>query len=183
MPFVFAHGSVTWKTSTLVLPTGPVHAQAAALLPLPLPLLVARRQDEVCFAPLPIAALHMSGYGCQLRVDLTMGENPTMALAPLEYRGQGWLGRGAILGPGVALNDALPSAACSGECDSTMADAPAMPLASTSFHLSSLLLLLPLLLLLGTALPPRGNSGRRLRRTREGRRVWVSAKCFSLFWQ
>ena len=93
MPLVLPHSSVTWQTSSLVLPACSVHAQAAALLSLPLPLLVARRQDEVRFAPLPFAALHMSGYRRQLRVDLAVGENPPVALAPLQYRGQGWLGR------------------------------------------------------------------------------------------
>ena len=169
MPFVLPHGSVARKTSSLVLPASPVHAQAAALLPLPL--LVARRQDEVRLAPLPVAALHVGGNGSQLRVDLPVGENSPMPLPSLENGGQGW-GRGSILGPRVALDDALSGAACSGECDSTMADAPAVAFASAPLHLATLLLLLPLLLLLG-ALPPGGDPGRSLRRTREGRRVWV----------
>ena len=174
MPFVLPHRSVTRKASSLVLPASPVHAQAAALLPLSLPLLVARRQDEVCFAPLSVAALHMSGYGSQLWVDLPVGENSPMALASLEDRGQGW-GRGAILGSWIALNNALPCTPCSGECDPTMADTPAVAFASTPFHITTLLLLLTLLLLFG-ALPPRGDSGRCLWRTGEGRGVWVPGR-------
>jgi len=109
MSFMFAHGCVTWQTSSLVLPAGPVHAERAALLSLPLPLLVARRQDEVRLAPLPIAALHMGGDGRQLWIDLPMREDPPVPLPTFEdgRQGRGW--RCSLLSPWVALNDAFPS--------------------------------------------------------------------------
>jgi hypothetical protein len=117
----------------------------------------------------------MGGDGRQLRVDLPVGENSPMALASLENRGQGW-GRSAILSSWVALNDPLPGTSCSREGDSTMADTPAVPFASTPLHIATLLLILPFLLLLGAALPPRGDPGRSLRRPGEGRRGWLPGR-------